>query len=134
MTAPLLTHVPVAELRAVWPEIRDRVDAVARRTEEPWVSEDVFAEIIGGTAWLWGTHGMGCFVVLQVRETAYSRDLHVWIASEETDSRAADFVTQVKAIAREAACGRVTFNSPRRWQRALPGLRASYSYTFSAED
>ncbi|TKD50580.1 hypothetical protein [Sphingomonas baiyangensis] len=128
----VLAHIAPAELRGVWQRIRPRVEAIATKQAEAWIADDVFAEILAGTAWLWATPDLGCFVVLQVAATAYDRALHVWIASEETDARAVDFMPQLQAIAREAQCSRVDFVSARRWERALPGLRVRRIYSFEA--
>ncbi|HEX8418817.1 MAG TPA: hypothetical protein VF638_02255 [Sphingomonas sp.] len=125
-----LELIPAAEIRAVWPDVRDRIAGIAEACGEPWIADDVFHEILVGNAYLWGTADLGCFVVLMVEATAYSRDLRVWIASEETDARAAEYVPQLQAIASEAQCNRVIFDSPRRWERALPGVTVRYSYSF----
>lgn len=132
MTAPLLIHVGPSDLRRIWPMIRERVAGIAVATGEPWIAEDVYAEIAAGTAWLWATDDLGCFIVIQIGVATYSRDLVVWVASEETDARAADFLPQVQVMARECGCTRVVFNSPRRWDRALPGLTVRHQYSFAA--
>lgn len=130
MTIGILTMIPAADVRAVWPSVRDRVSAIAAATGEGWVVEDVFHEIIVGNAFLWATEDLGCFVVLQIDQRPYQRSLFVWIASEETEARAADYVPQIQDIGRENGCQRVVFESPRRWDRALPGLTVRHIYSF----
>lgn len=127
----LLSVIPAAEVRAVWPHLRERLEHVITRNAESWLVEDVYLAIMRGEAYLWATEALGCFVVLQVQVSSHgARDLHVWIASEETDLRAVDYMEQIRHIGQEAQCDRVTFESPRKWGRALPGLTVRYLYSF----
>lgn len=119
------------ERRTAWPELRTRLAALAARTGEPWMSEDVFHLTTMGQATLWATDDLGCFIVTQIDEQPWGRSFVVWIASEETDARAIDYMEQVRLLAAEANCSRVTFSSPRRWERALPGLTVRREYSFS---
>lgn len=121
------------EIRSAWPAIRPRLAALAERTSEPWMPEDVFHLLVMGTARLFATDDLGCFIVVQIDEQPWGRSLVVWIASEETDARASDYIEQVRDIARAGDCHRVTFSSPRRWERALPGLTVRHEYGFSVE-
>lgn len=126
-----LEVVPIIGLRTVWPELRARVQGIIDRSGDPMLVEDVFAAILRGEAYLWTTPNLGCFVVLQVQVSSHgARDLHVWLASEETEHHAVDYMDQIRHIGREAQCDRVTFESPRKWGRALPGLTIRYLYSF----
>ncbi|AYJ85780.1 hypothetical protein D3Y57_07075 [Sphingomonas paeninsulae] len=128
VAAPL-SHVPVAELRDVWPKIRDHVSWISERTSQPWIAEDVYHEILVGNAYLWMTPDRESFVVLQVQVAPYTRDLHVWLASNQAEANAAAYWPQLLAIGREALCNRVEFESPRRWERAVPGLTVRHLYS-----
>lgn len=132
MTAPRLLLVPSENLREVWPALRERIAALGTRTSEPWLVEDVFADIVAGNSHLWVTHDLAGFVVLTVWSAAYARDLHVWLGDNETEATAAEFVPQIREIARSLNCGRVMWESPRRWERALPGVDVRHLYTFQA--
>jgi hypothetical protein len=118
------------DARAMWPALRARLAATAARTRETWMPEDVFHLVAMGHAKLWATEDLGCFIVTQIDEQPWGRSLVVWIASEETDAAAVDYMDQVREIGQEADCSRVTFTSPRRWERALPGLTVRYEYSF----
>lgn len=124
-----LIIVQPGDLRAIWPMVRDRLAATIADCGEPIVQEDVFHEILVGNAYLWATEEAGAFVVLQIRAGTNTRDLHIWLAGESTVARAADYWPQLLEIAAEAGCSRITFESPRRWERALPGLSVRYLYT-----
>lgn len=118
--------------RAAWPELRPRLAALAARTGEPWMPEDVFHLTTMGHAAIWATDDLQAFIVTQIDEQPWGRTMVIWIGSEETDARASDYMDQLQAIATHQNCSRVTFTSPRRWQRALPGLKVRYEYSFEA--
>jgi hypothetical protein len=119
-----------AQRREAWPIIRARLAALAARTGEPWMPEDVFHLTTMGQAFLWASEDLSAFIVTQVDEQPWGRSMVIWIGSEETDARASDYMDQLRAIAAASNCSRVTFTSPRRWKRALPGLTVRYEYSF----
>lgn len=116
-------------LREVWPAIRERVAAVCERAAERWVPEDVFAEILVGNSFLWTLPDLSGFLVLRVFATAYDRTLHAWICCNASEDRIAGYLEQLKAIADENGCSRITWESDRRYHRALPGVRVTYAYS-----
>lgn len=131
--AAQLWPLDYAAARAAWPTLRPRLTALAEKTGEPWMPEDVLHLIALGTAKLLATEDLGCFIVTQIDEQPWGRFFVVWIASEETDARAFDYMDQVREYARAAECDRVVFSSPRRWERALPGLTVRHEYSFSVD-
>jgi hypothetical protein len=134
IVAPLLLPVTFPQLRGVWSVIRDRIDRIAIDLKQPWVSEDVFHEILSGNAHLWALADNSGFVVIRLFATAYERTLHVWICSNHSGPKIVDYLDQIKGIAAANDCERVTFESPRRYQRALPGVKATYSYSIEVGD
>lgn len=128
MTAEPLSMVTQAELRAVWPRLRARIDALGAR--EPWVAEDVFHEILVGNAYLWTTPDRTSgFVVLQVLAAPYEKALHVWIADNETAGRCGNYAEQLRAIARDNGCTRWCFETERlAFGRAIPGLQVRHLF------
>lgn len=132
--APLLLPVPPENLRVVWREIRDRVEAISTKLDQPWVADDVFHEILLGNAHLWALADNSGFVVLRLFATAYERVLHCWICSNTSAQPIADYLDQIKGIAAANDASRVTFESPRRYHRALPGVKATYSYSIDVGD
>ncbi len=124
-----LSIVLGGELRTVWPTIREQIEGIASTCSEPWIAEDVYHEILSGNAYLWMTEDRDAFVVLTVQAAPYTRDLHVWIASNQAEARAADYWPQLRAIAAGAKCNRLMFESPRRWERAVPALQVRFLYS-----
>lgn len=132
--APLLLPVPAENLRHVWRVIRDRVDSISTKQNQPWVADDVFHEILLGNSHLWALADNSGFVVLRLFVSAYERVLHVWICSNSSGQPIADYLDQIKGIAKANDATRVTFESPRRYQRALPGLQTTYCYSIKVGD
>lgn len=124
-------HIPLAGLQFVWPMVRRRIVALAAATNEPWEAGDVLDELMLGRAELWTTPHAETFLVLCVSEAPYTRDLHVWIACSEAQNRAREFLAQVLEIGAERGCDRMVFESPRRWERELPGIQVRHLYTMN---
>lgn len=127
--APLLRPVEPLELRHAWAAIRDRVQALSDRFNEPWIAEDVFHELLTNNAHLWALEDLSGFLVLRLFATGYERALHVWICCNDSEPNIAAYLDQLKGIAEANDCSRVTFESPRRYHRALPGVRATFAYS-----
>jgi hypothetical protein len=131
-----LTHRPLAEARLLWPEVRAELERVRVRYGESWIPDDMWHEIALGVASLHAAGEPGAleaFVILQVATRVYDRSLHIWSAAEQTTARAADYWPQIMAIAADNNCTRVTIETPRRWERVLPGANVRYLYSFNVE-
>jgi hypothetical protein len=126
---PFLLPFSALQARDAWPEIKDRITALAGDHGEAWMAEDVFHQIQVGNAHLWALDDLSGFVVLQVFVSSYERVLHVWICCNNSSNRMIDYFDQIKGIAAENDCKRVTFESSRRYERALPDLKVRYLYS-----
>jgi hypothetical protein len=122
------------QLRTAWPKIRGRIEALSIKLAQPWMPEDVFHEIVNCQSHLWALADLSGFVVLRVFASNYERSLHVWICCNASGHRIVDYLDQIKGIAASNDCSRVTFESPRRYHRALPGVTATYSYSIDVGD
>lgn len=129
MNADMLFIIGQDDLRAVWPLVRDRIEKLRESGNEPWLAEDVYHELVIGASHLWITPDAGGFVVVSIMVAPYARDLHVWIACNDTIARAAEYWLQLRDIGRAHSCTRLIFESPRRWQRAVPGLTTRFLYS-----
>lgn len=123
-----LELIPPEGVRRLWPDIRDRMLELSKEVGNGWLPEEVFADCMAGSAYLWATEQAVGFVVLVITAAPWGRELYVWIADNETTTRAAEYWEQLKEIAAIENCVRVTFESPRRWVRAIPDLKVRYSY------
>jgi hypothetical protein len=70
------------------------------------------------------------WVILQIHVRPYDKALHIWNAGENTEARASDYWPQIMRIAAEHGCSHVTIETPRRWERVLPGAVVRYLYRF----
>lgn len=128
---PALMHVPPSELMRVWPHIRDAVEDLSMTPGEDWLPEHVFHEIMLGGTHLFTTPDFRAFLITQLLVTPYSRTLHVWLGNNEWAGERRDFFEQLKSIAAENNCQRITWRSDRTgWERALPGVRATTQYSY----
>lgn len=119
----------------MWPFIRPKLEATRDRFNERWLPEHVFFECMNGSSYLWTTPDLCGFVVLQILASPYARDLHVWIACNETDARAGEFIEQLKAIAAENGCQKVTWESDRKgWLKEVAGVTARTIYSVDVGD
>lgn len=114
----------------MWQEIREHVAAIGAECSEPWIADDVFHELLVGNANLWALDDATGFVVLRVFATGYRRELHVWLAWNATDQTCRDYFPQLVGIAQANDCEGIHWESPRRWERALPGTKVRYSYSY----
>lgn len=132
MNAQSLVPVAAGKVADTWPSIRPMLERLRARFNERWLPEHVFMECVNGTSYLWTTPDLCGFVVLQVIATPYARDLHVWIACNETGARAGDYLSQIKAIAAENDCQSITFESDRiGWLRELPNVQVRKHYSIA---
>jgi hypothetical protein len=121
--------VSPAELRHVWAQVRDRVAALADKHNQPWIADDVFHELLVGNSHMWALDDLSGFLVLRVFATLYERTCHAWICCNASSDRIADYLEQLKGIAEDNDCTRITWESDRKYHRALPGVRVSYAYS-----
>lgn len=130
------TLYPVApdDLRGVWPDIRAAVQGIADKCEENWLPEDVFHELITGNASLWATPDRTGFAVLRLFSTAYSRDLFIWVAAiGDRPEGCAHYMPQFLEIARDNGCKRVTWESPRPYEKLFKHARTTTQYALDVE-
>lgn len=118
------------DVRDRWPSVRDRIASIGEECGERWMAEDVFYQLMTGSAYLWGTDDLSGFMILQVGAQPYGRELHCWICSNQSGEPPIAYWDQLLEIAREQQCVRVTFENDRPgFQRHIPGLRLRYAYS-----
>lgn len=126
---PTLELIPADYVRVVWPDIKERLDALAAEYGDGWIPEDIFVELVTGGAYLWATPQMQGFVVLTILVAPWGKDLNVWVADNETRTNAAVYWEQLKQIARDNNCTAVVFDSEREgFARAIPSLNVRFRY------
>lgn len=129
MTERLLL-IPPDQVRGVWPKVRAPIVALQEACDEAWLPEDVFNELIAGTAFIWALADLSAFLVIQLPEGPEGRDLHAWICYNSSGEPPIAYWDQLLWIARQCDCKRITFENDRSgFQRHIPGLRVRYLYS-----
>lgn len=121
------------QCRPFWPEVRADLEAILQRWPDRWMADDVWAEILARNAALWVAGEPGAieaWALIQIQARTYDRALHIWNASEKTAANVSDYWPQILTIAANNNCNRVTIETPRRFERALPDARVRYLYEF----
>jgi hypothetical protein len=74
--------VPIDQLRATWPRARSAVDDIRQRTDQPWLVEDVYADLLSGQALLLMRDDESAIAVVKrdVRQYPQAPTLLVWLA------------------------------------------------------
>lgn len=124
-----------ASLRTVWPAVEPFVSRALSKAPTDYISADVFAALLSGQATLYVTKSddgepTGCFVLRIIEQWAV-RELYVWIlAHENPDHGVIEYLDWLEGLAREAQCKRWACDSPRRFDKLVPGLKMTHYHFY----
>ena len=109
------------ELRQSWSFVRNGLEAILRKSPEPWIPEDVYAAISNGKCTLWlaieQDKAVG-FVIAYIS----GDNFHVWCAWGNLGGNLKAYFQDLEDIARQQ-CKRITFESWRPgWNRVAREL------------
>lgn len=82
----ILSPVPVAGVRDVWPTVKVGLDYMLEKYQDRWLPEDVYMELRSGTAFLYmidGDEGNVGFTVVKNKTDFDGNNLFVWILYAE---------------------------------------------------
>jgi hypothetical protein len=130
-----LEFINPADLHNCWFSIRQGLEVVLERTGEDYLPEDVYAAIKAGTAYLY-VFDTG-FTVLVNSKAPYTNEpvLFVWIAYHAThEDLQEEFYAELKKMAKTIGASKITWNSPRRWERRSGAKLVAYSYELPVND
>lgn len=115
-----MNSVPIESLRQVWPSVRPLLEELARKTKQSWIAEDIYREVIQGSARLFLVEGGVLVTVPKVEEFTHANVLHVWCGigeGHDYESR----LEELKEHAREFGFQKITFESNREgWKKRCP--------------
>jgi hypothetical protein len=118
-----VTPVKPDDLQDVWPLIQPGLLKVLKHSTDNWIPEDVYHAIKSGQSVLHLVYVEGdyCgFTVSTLVTTFDGKALHFWIVYNASKvDIIKTFMPEVERLARAAGARRVTFWSPRRWERRL---------------
>ena len=110
------------EVRTVWNYVRNNLYDILRKTNEPWIPEDVYASLVNGKAGLWlankDNYTVGFIVACTVNDS-----FHIWCASGSLQGEIGVWFKMLEDIAKESNAKRITFDSWRKgWVKVAPTL------------
>jgi hypothetical protein len=127
-------YIPPADIRKVWDKIKPGLEVVRRRTDEKWLDEDVYFELKSGAAQLF-VMDTGFFIVNAMKnQWTQESVLHLWIAYNDTiDDVSCETHSKLRELAHNIGTNKITFTSPRRWDRRSGARIVSYNYEITTE-
>lgn len=121
-----MNSVPIESLRSIWASVRPLLDDLAIKTAQNWIAEDIYREVIQGTARLFLVEGGVLVTIPKVEEFTNAKVLHVWCGVGEGH----DYESSLEALkdhAREFGFSKITFESNREgWKKRFPMESARY--------
>jgi hypothetical protein len=121
--AQALTPVKPEDIQEVWHLVVSGLSKVLKHSTERWIPEDVYHAIRSGSSVLHLCYvdGEYCgFTVSTLLQQYDGKALHFWIVYNASKvDIIGTFMPDVELIARTAGAKRVTFWSPRRWERRI---------------
>lgn len=128
-------YINPADLHKAWFSIRQGLEVVLERTGEEYLPEDVYSSIKSGASHLYLVDGG--FTVLINSKNQYSNEpvLFIWILYSNTqDDLADEFYDELKKMAKHIGASKITWNSPRRWDRRAKAKLTAYCYELPVND
>ena len=126
--APLaLTFVGPGDTKGAWPFVRKGLEIVKAKTNAEWIPEDVYVHIRSGSASLfvatrWKRPVGFVIVTMTVNPFTGDKTAILWVCYTNERGVVDELLPQVEAMAWDAGCAVVSFQSPRRaWKRRLAG-------------
>ena len=117
-----MTPVHPEELHKVWDLVSEGLKKVLRHSVSRWIPEDVYHAIRSGNSVLHMVYvdGYCGFTVSTLVNAFDGKELHFWIVYNASKVDIIEqFMPEVERIARNAGAKRITFWSPRRWERRI---------------
>lgn len=112
-----LKYIPPQELRSVWDEVKQGLWIVQKYTSEPWIPEDIYADLKYGNATLHIEKNGGGFVVLQKQPQYDGVALHIWCAYSKGHQPLETYIQEIEEMARSIGAKRLTLSSKRNWAK-----------------
>lgn len=126
----MLRLIDAKNLAPEWERVRAGLLEVKKATTDDWLPEDVYMALRTGAASLYigvGQDGeyLG-FIVLRLIQTFHGSKVEIWAAYSATSAPAMrTFLPHIKAVARNAGAGLITFLSARE-EWAAAGRRLGF--------
>ena len=126
-------HVPVTELRDIWPQLQYGLDMVRKSTGESWINEDVYAALLHGQAALYVIQDgdeLEVFGIYQVLNFAFefTPRLSIWIGWSRHPAQGHLGIEVSRKVAREMGITSIVFSTTQenRWVEKFTKLHTWY--------
>ncbi len=118
-----LVHIHPVELQDSWPIVLPGLLKVQKHSASKWIPEDVYSAIKTGSSTLHLAYVNGDytgFVILTPSLGFDGKVLHLWCAYNATKHDVLKtFLPELERMARSIGAKRMTFWSPRKWERKI---------------
>lgn len=115
-----MNPVPIESLRNIWHMVRPLLDKLCKDTNQDWIPEDIYREVIQGTARLFLVEGGVLVTIPKIEEFTNAKVLHVWCGIGEGHDYEPR-LEELKEHAREFGFQKITFESNREgWKKRFP--------------
>ncbi len=127
-----LSYVKPVDLQGYWDLIKVGLEAVHKNASDGWIAEDVYHAIKAGLSTLhlvYQDQEYVGFVILTPMQGYDVKKLHIWCAYNigEKDVLAI-VIPQLEDMARSIGARKLTFASPRKWERRLKDFTPVTTY------
>jgi hypothetical protein len=116
------------DIQPIWHLIREGLQKIHEKTKSTWIPEDVYIACRTGASKLHVSYANGDYAGFCVLTPSQHYDgtvLHVWCAYSASGHDVVDMhAPDLERIARNIKAKRITFWSPRKWDRRI----AKYGY------
>lgn len=121
-----LVYIAPEHLQQAWPRIISGLLKVQEHSESHWIPEDVYACLKSGRATLHLTEvdGQSCgFVILEPVQNYDGKELHLWCVYNDSQHDVFSiFTPEIDKMGRAIGAKRLTFWSPRKWDKKVKPL------------
>ena len=118
-----LEFVPPDDLQSCWSVVLPGLKLVHRKSKSNWIPEDVYAQLKAGQATLhlaYVEQDYAGFVIVSVQPHWDGKNFHLWCGySAGTHDVLEIFMPELERMARSIGAKRLTFWSPRKWDRRI---------------
>lgn len=130
-SSQLLPVNPV-DLQSHWEEIRAGLLVVQKKASDGWIPEDIYHAIKNGSSFLYegfvDQEYVG-FIVLTPMQCYDMKKLHIWCAYNGGGKNVVELMSpELVKLAKGINAKKITFASPRNWERRLPDWKAVTTY------
>ncbi len=122
--AHALTYAHPSDLHIWWHLVRPGLEILAGKASDGWIPEDIYAALKAGGSFLHICTDDGAFagfVVLTPIQGFKEKRCHIWAAySTNPKSDAVEaYLGDIERVGEQMGARKITFSSPRRWDRRL---------------